>query len=84
MLSGLGFVLVRASEERNESNMNEKTVFLADLKRYLSDSLKERLTLNITDRTADLGDNYVCICLFAYSVNKFLDLVCDMRNNLNC
>ena len=76
-------MLVRASEERDESNMNEKTVFLADLKRYLSDRLKERLALYIADCTADLGDNYICVCLFAYSVNKFLDLVCDMRNNLN-
>ena len=76
-------MLVRATKERNKCNMNKETVFLADFERNLSYSFKERLAFNIADRTADFGYNNVCVSLFTYTVNKILDFICDVRDDLN-
>ena len=63
--------------------MNEQAVLKTDLKRNLSNSLKERLALYIADCTADFGDNDISVRVFSDSIDKFLDFVCDMRNDLN-
>ena len=34
--------------------------------------------------SADLCDYYICVRLFAHTIHKFLNLICDMWNHLNC
>ena len=77
-------MLIRASEERNKSNVNEQAVLSSYLERYLSYRLDERLGLDITDRTADLCDDDIGIGLLTNSIDKLFDLVRDVRDYLNC
>ena len=76
-------MFIRTAEERNESNMNEKTVFTADFKRDLANGLKERLRLDIADCSADFGDYNVGVGLFGNGVNESFDFVCNVGNDLN-
>lgn len=68
----------------NESYMNKDAVLSADFKRYLTDSLKERLAFDIANRTADFRNYNIGISLFTYIVDKRLNFICDVRNYLNC
>ena len=63
--------------------MNEKGIFFSYLKRYLADSLNERLGFDITDGTTDFCYNNIGISFISDSVNKVLYLICDMRYYLN-
>ena len=63
--------------------MNEHAVISADLERSLSDSFKERCGFDIAHRTAYLGNDNVCCAVLADAVKPFLDLVCDVRNDLH-
>lgn len=58
-------------------------VFLTDLERNLTNGFEKRLAFDIACRAADLGDDDVCIRLVADAVNEALDLVRDVRNDLN-
>ena len=62
--------------------MNEQTVLSADFEGYLSDRFYEGLWLDITDGTSDLCYNHVGVGLFTDTVDEFLDLVGDVRNDL--
>ena len=63
--------------------MNEETVLAADFKRNLTHRLEEGLGLDVSDRAADLGDDYIRVGLLADAVDEVLDLVCDMRDDLH-
>ena len=76
-------MLVRAAEEGDEGNVNEKAVFASDFKRDLADSLKERLGFDITYRAADFGDDNVGVGLFRNGIDESLDFVRDVGNDLN-
>ena len=64
--------------------MDKEAVFSADFKRYLTDGFNKWLRFNVTDCSADFGNNHVCVCFPAYAVNKFLDFIRNVRNNLYC
>ena len=83
MLGRLGFMLIGAGEIRNEGDMQENAVLFRKLQRDLTDSLQKRLAFDIADRTADLGDDDVGVGLFADLIDKFLDLIGNMRNDLD-
>jgi len=59
MLGRLGFMLLTALYVRYKTNVYEQAVFLAYFNRYLSDSFKERLALNIADSSAYFGYYYI-------------------------
>ena len=63
-------MFLTALDIRNEGYVDENAVFSAHLKRYLTDSLKERLAFDITYRTADFCDDNICVCLFTYVIYK--------------
>ena len=63
--------------------MDIEAVFLADFMADLTDSLEKRLALDVTYGAADFGDNNVSVGFLADGVDEPLDLVGDMRNNLN-
>ncbi len=83
MLGGLGFVLVGAMQKRHQGDMNKEAVFPADLQRDLSHCFDEGLGFNVTDGAADLRDDDIRLGLVAHAVNKILDLICDMRDDLH-
>ena len=63
--------------------MNINGVFPADLKTYLTDSLQKGLAFNISRSAADFCNNHIGIGLFAYAVNKLLNFIGYMRDNLH-
>ena len=62
--------------------MDEQDVLPALFIGHLADSLQVRLTFDIADRAADLGDNHIAVAGIQ-AVSTRLDLVGDVRNNLN-
>ena len=76
-------MLARSLEVGDESYMDIQAVFLADFMADLTDSLEKRLALDVTYGAADFGDNNVSVGFLADGVDEPLDLVGDMRNNLN-
>ena len=56
-----------------------RTDFTTDL----TDRLDERLSFDVTDRTADLRDNNIRFGFQTYVIDEFFDLVCDVRDRLN-
>ena len=83
VLGRFRLMLAGAFEVRHKRDMNEKGVFLTDLERNLTNGFEKRLAFDIACRAADLGDDDVCIRLVADAVNEVLDLVRDVRNDLN-
>ena len=63
--------------------MNIKAVVLADLVTDLTDSLDKRLALDIADCAADFRDDNVRVGFLADRLDKALDFVRNVRNNLN-
>ena len=66
----------------HQSNMNKKAVFPADFEGDLPDSLNKRLGLNIADRAANLGNDHIRVGFLTDTVNKFLDLIGNVRDHL--
>ena len=67
---------------RHKAYMNEKAVFLADFKRYLSDSLQKRLAFYISDSTAYFRDDDIRPRRIAERIDEVLYFICDMRYHL--
>ena len=63
--------------------MDKQTVFSADLQGDLPNGLQKRLRLNVTDGASDFGDDHIGIGLLSDPVNKLLDLIGDVGNDLN-
>ena len=63
--------------------MDEEAVLSSDFQRYLSYRFDEGLGFDIAYRSSDLGDDHVSIGLLADTVYELLDLVRNVRNNLN-
>ena len=63
--------------------MNEQAVFASDFQGDLTDSLNKWLGFDITDRTADLGDDHISFRFLTNGIHECLDLICDMRDHLN-
>src|SRR5262249_39115809 len=83
MLSGLGLELFGCANIGQQSYMQKKDVVSPHILAHLSDGLQERLTFNIADRAAYLADHYICAAGTSQSMNTLLDLVGDMRNDLD-
>ena len=83
MLRRLGFVLFRPGKIRHQRHMDEQAVLPSDFQRYLSYRFDERLGLDVAHRSSNLGDDHVSIGLLADTLYELLDLVRNVRNNLN-
>ena len=64
--------------------MDVERIARADFLLDLTDSLEERLALNIADRAADLRDDDIRTIRLAYIIDLLLDLVRNMRDDLYC
>ena len=83
VLRGLGLVLVRAAQKRHQRDMNKEAVLSADLQRDLADGLQKRLGLDVADRAADFSDDHIGVGFLTHPVNKFLDFIGDVRDDLH-
>ena len=83
MLGGLGFMLARSLQIRHERYMNVQRIILANLASHLADGVDEGLAFDIADGSADFGDHHVGVGLFAYGIDKALDFIRDMGNDLH-
>ena len=63
--------------------MDEEAVFASDFEGDLTDGFEEGLALDVADRAADLGDHHVRVGLLAHAVDKRLDLVRHMGDDLH-
>ena len=82
MLSRLCLQLASCLEVRHVCEVNIDGV-TSHLPAELTDSLKEWSTLNVADCTADLCYNEVILTFSAEVLNAALNLVGDVRHNLN-
>ena len=63
--------------------MDENGIFMTDLMLELTDSLQKRLAFDITDGSAHLNNSNLSIGGGIVAVEAALDLIGDMRDDLN-
>ena len=83
MLGRFGLMLTRTLQKRHQRHMDKQTIFLAYFQRNLPHRFNKGLRLNISGGTADFCNNHVSVCLLPNAVDKFFDLVGDVRNHLD-
>ena len=83
VLRRLRLELASGRDVRQQRDMDVEGVVLADFLLDLADGLEERLALDITDRTADLRDDDISAISLGYIVDLLLDLVRDVRDDLD-
>ena len=81
VLRGLGLEFLRGLQIRDEGDVDKQRALRGHFPLELADGLDEGLTLDVADRSADLGDDD--IGLFADAVELFLDLIGDMGDDLH-
>ena len=62
--------------------MNVHGVLSANFGNKLPDGFQEWRAFDVADRTADFGDDNVCVRTFADPINAFFDFVGDVWNHL--
>jgi hypothetical protein len=82
VLCGLGFQLAGRLEIRHEGEMDITAVLAADIEGELANGFQKRLTFDVADCAANLGDDDVDARL-SQLVDAVLDLVGDVRNDLH-
>ena len=82
VLGGFGFQLPGAGNLDNEGHMDEHHIPQGTLRAHLADGLQEGLGLDVPHGAADLADHHVHV-LAGHGVDAFLDLACDVGNDLN-
>ena len=75
-------MFVGAMKIWNKGYMDKEAVLLTGFQRDLPDSLQKGLGLYVADRSADLCNNDIRVCLLSDSVDKILDLIRDMGDHL--
>ena len=81
VLRRLGFQFLRSLNVRHERDMHVHDIFRADVGFELPDRLQKRLTLDVADRAADLGNHHIVPLRDARDGR--LDFVRDVRNDLH-
>ena len=84
MLGRLGLMLPGTSDVGNQCHVDEQAVLLALLQCDLPDGLQKRLALNVTHCAADLRNDHIAVAFLADTIDKPLDLIRDMRDDLDC
>ena len=82
VLGGLGFQLARCIEVGDEGEVHHQYVVWT-LPFHLADGLHVWQGLDVTHRTADLGDHKVVLRLAAEDLDAALDFIGDVRDDLD-
>ena len=83
VLGRLTLELAGAGNIRHERDVDKAAVFAPHLAGDLTDRLEERLALDVARRPADLGNDDVGARRFSDLIDKGLDLVRDVRDDLH-
>jgi len=84
VLGRFGLLFAGCAEERYQGDVHEKDVAAPEFVAHLTSGLKERLGLDVSDGSADLGDDHVGAHFIAgLQAHAALDLVGDVWNDLN-
>jgi len=83
VLGRLGLHFVPRPNLGNEGYVDVERVFNPELRSHLPDRFQEWQALNVTNRAADLGNDHVRLLLFGQVDDSFLDLVGDVRDDLD-
>ena len=83
MLGGLGLVLVAAVEEGHQSHVDEEGVLPPLLQTHLPGRLQKGLALDVAGGAADLGDDHIRVGGLPHPVDKILDLLGDVGDDLH-
>ena len=75
-------MLAGSLEIRDEYDMDIKRVMRTDFATDLTDRFDKRLAFDVTDRTADLGDDDIRLGFQADVIDEFFDLIGDVRDRL--
>ena len=82
MLGGLGFEFGGRLQVGHQGQVNVDAILTTSVERELPDRFQEWKTLNITNRSANLGDHHIHI-VGRQASDGGLDLVGDVGNNLD-
>ena len=82
VLGWLGLLLAARANERNKRHVQVANIVSTSLVAELANCLKERQNLNVSYGSAYFRDNHISI-VGCNTSNSALDLVSDVRNNLN-
>src|SRR3989304_2023483 len=83
MLGRLGLDLARRADVWKPRHVDEEHIFPSHFIAELSQHFKEGLRLNITDRPSPFNDAHIGAGLLADGCDPPLDLVCDVRDDLD-
>ena len=83
MLGGLGLLLAHHADDRHQRDVDVEHVVAPYVFAELADGLQERQALYVADGAAHLGDEHVYPQLLRQTVHAALDLVGDVRNDLD-
>ena len=83
VLGGFGFRLTGSVEIRHKGAVDIKHVLGADFPFHLTDGFQKRLGFDITDGTADFGNDHIGVSFFSRTQDAFFDFIGHMRNHLN-
>ena len=83
VLSGLGFVLVAAPEEGDQGHVDEQGVLPTLLQAHLPGCLQEGLAFDVAGGAANLGNDHIGPGLPPHAVDKILDFLGYMGDDLN-
>ncbi len=83
MLRGLGLDLVGGGDIGNERHVDVADVLGAGLLAVLADGLDKRLRLDVADRAAQLGDDYIGAGLLLDAAELVLNGIGDVGNHLH-
>ena len=83
VLRGLRLELAGRGERRQQRDVDVQDVRSPDVLAHLADGLEERQRLDVADGAADLDDDHVRIAVLADPPDPLLDLVGDVRDDLD-
>src|SRR4051794_15799157 len=84
VLGRLRLELARGAQRRQQRDVDVHHVRAADVLAHLADRLEERQALNVADGPANLDDDDVGLAVARHALDALLDLVGDVRNDLDC
>src|SRR5579883_2925834 len=83
VLGRLRLQLLGRVDVRKQGDVNVERVFRADFAMKLTDSFQKWLAFNVANNAANLGDDRLGTCSLRHALNTRLDLVGDVRNDLD-
>ena len=82
-LGGFGFQFLGGAQIGNQGDVDQNRIFMSDLSLKLADGFQKRLAFDISYGAAHFDDGDPCFIVGKIAVETALDLVGDVRDDLN-